>query len=400
MNEKTFVSLFSGCGGLDLGFINAGFKCVGAFDKDKKAIEVHEKNITCKIAQVADLSLEETDLLIPQANVLIAGPPCQGFSTAGKMKDNDARNSLLQVAVRIAKKIKPSVIVIENVPGLKSDRMKRHYDGLIESLKKNRYKTKTVICDPFDCGVPQHRKRVFIIAWNDKLPFIDNIPLSNTKKKATVNDALAGINASDTNHKPKMLLSSTDDYIIASRIKAGQKLCDVRGGSNAVHTWDIPEVFGKTSKKEKEILELVRSLRRRERRRENGDSDPVSIQRIKHETAFSPDAHINTLIKKGYLRKKGRYIDLAHAFNGWYRRLDGNSFSPTVDTHFGRPKYFLHPTENRGLTVREAARLQTFPDTFNFEGTEAEQYRMIGNAVPPKMAQAIASYIGHILHSS
>jgi DNA (cytosine-5)-methyltransferase 1 len=117
------------------------------------------------------------------------------------------------------------------------------------------------------------------------------------------------------------------------------------------------------------------------------------MQHIKKSLSFSPDEYIEALIKRGYLCKKGRGIDLTHSFNGWYRRLDGMGFSPTVDTHFGRPRYLLHPTENRGLTVREAARLQTFPDDFIFEGTEAEQYRMIGNAVPPKMAEVIARFI-------
>jgi DNA (cytosine-5)-methyltransferase 1 len=117
------------------------------------------------------------------------------------------------------------------------------------------------------------------------------------------------------------------------------------------------------------------------------------MHHIRKGLSFSPDAYIKELIKKGYLCKKKRGVDLARAFNGWFRRLNGTGFSPTVDTRFGRSNYFLHPTKNRGLTVREAARLQTFPDSFIFEGTVAEQYRMIGNAVPPKLAEVIARYI-------
>jgi DNA (cytosine-5)-methyltransferase 1 len=392
-NKREFISLFSGCGGLDLGFIMAGFQCVGAFDKDKKAIQVHKKNIDCTIVETLDLSLEESDLSIPRADVLIAGPRCQGFSTAGKMKKDDARNLLLQDIVRVTKKIEPKVIVVENVPGLKSSRMRDHYDRLIESLRKLHYKTETFICDSSDYGVPQSRKRLFILAWNNKLNFMNNISLNNMKNKKSVNDALANINADIKNHEPKLLSSDTNDFLIASCIKTGQKLCDVRGGSHSVHTWDIPEVFGVINDKEREVLNLVRVLRRKKRRRNYGDSDPVFMQHIKKGLSFSPDAYIEALIRKGYLCKKGRGIDLTHSFNGWYRRLDGMGFSPTVDTRFGRPKYFLHPTENRGLTVREAARLQTFPDDFIFEGTEAEQYRMIGNAVPPKMAKVIAQFI-------
>jgi DNA (cytosine-5)-methyltransferase 1 len=371
----------------------AGFQCVGAFDKDEKAINVHKKNIDSKQSEVFDLSLKKSGTLIPHAEVLIAGPPCQGFSTAGKLKDDDHRNALLQVVSRISKTVNPKVIVVENVPGLKSNRMLHHYNKLIKSLEKLQYKTKTITCDSSDYGVPQRRKRLFIIAWSNELNFKNNISLDDMKDKKTVNEALANIDQGINNHTPKLLSSDTDDFLIASRIKAGQKLCDVRGGQHSIHTWDIPEVFGVINKKEKIILELIRSLRRKKRRRDYGDSDPVLIQCIKDELSFSPSMYIESLIKKGYLCKKGKGIDLKHSFNGWYRRLDGMGFSPTVDTHFGRTKYFLHPTENRGLTVREAARLQTFPDDFIFEGTEAEQYRMIGNAVPPKMAQVIAKFV-------
>lgn len=393
MNYKRFVSLFSGCGGLDMGFIMSGFQCVGAFDKDKKVIQVHNNNINCDKAVNVDLSLEKTDFLIPHAEVLIAGPPCQGFSTAGKMKDDDDRNSLLQVVTRISKKIKPKAILIENVPGLKSNRMLHHYDRLIDNLRKQHYETRTIICNSSDYGVPQCRKRLFIIAWDNKLINTCNVDIDNMKEKMLVKDALTNINEGVKNHTPKFLSPDSIDFLIASRIKTSQKLCDVRGGKHSVHTWDIPEVFGAINNKEKIILELIRSLRRKERRRDFGDSDPVPIQRIKEELSFSPNTYIKNLLKSNYLCNKEDGVDLAHSFNGWYRRLDNMGFSPTVDTRFGRPKYFLHPTENRGLTVREAARLQSFPDDFIFDGTEVEQYRMIGNAVPPKMAMVVAKLI-------
>jgi DNA (cytosine-5)-methyltransferase 1 len=194
---------------------------------------------------------------------------------------------------------------------------------------------------------------------------------------------------------PRTLPPKSNEYIIATKIKTGQKLCDVRGGPNAIHTWDIPEVFGDITNDEKIILEVVRSLRRKERRRIVGDSDPVSLCSLKKDIATIKESQIDSLVEKGYLRKIGEYYDLAYAFNGWYRRLDPLKYSPTVDTRFGRPKYFLHPTENRGLTIREAARLQTFPDDFIFEGSEEKQYKMIGNAVPPRMSQAIATYVRH-----
>jgi DNA (cytosine-5)-methyltransferase 1 len=391
--RHTFVSIFSGCGGLDLGFENAGFRCVGSFDKDCLAVNVHNNNLPSSNSAVHDLADVALDDLIPRADLLVAGPPCQGFSTAGKMQENDSRNELLQVVVRIAKKINPKVIVIENVTGLKSSKMRHHQELLISNLEVIGYRTHSMVIDASEYGVPQRRKRVFIIAWSSDFRFNNDFDLSDYTSTQIVKDALAHIPKTAKNHQPKFFAVGTSEHMISKRIHEGQKLCDVRGGNNAVHTWDIPEVFGETSDSQKVVLQTVQRLRRRERVRDRGDSDPVSVKRICEVIGMDVRATVDLLLDVGYLKNKGLGVDLAHAFNGWYRRLDGSGFSPTVDTYFGRPKYFLHPYENRGLTVREAARIQTFPDSFVFSGAESEQYRMIGNAVPPRLAQIIADRI-------
>lgn len=393
MGNKSFVSLFSGCGGLDLGFVMAGYECIAAFDINRTAVEVHKANKLGQAATCLDLSSPEADTHIPSADILVAGPPCQGFSTAGKMADNDARNSLLQIVVRVAKKTNPSIILVENVLGLVSQKMRHHYDKLTKDLSNLGYRTMRVECNAADFGVPQRRRRLFIIAWKNNIRFQECRKLSEYKKNLVVEDALSSIAPDATGHTPKPLEPDSDEYKIAQFIKAGQKLCDVRRGLNSVHSWDIPSVFGYVDKKEREILELILSIRRKERRRALGDSDPVFIDRIKEIVSFDPSPYIMSLIDKGFLKKVGNCVDLKRAFNGWYRRLDPKGYSPTVDTRFGRAKYFLHPLEDRGLTVREAARLQTFPDDFKFLGSEVEQYRMIGNAVPPVLAKTIAEYI-------
>jgi DNA (cytosine-5)-methyltransferase 1 len=106
-----------------------------------------------------------------------------------------------------------------------------------------------------------------------------------------------------------------------------------------------------------------------------------------------------SLVSKGYVRKIGRRFDLANTFNGKYRRLEWDRPSFTVDTRFGEPGYFLHPSEDRGFTVREAARIQGFPDSFRFFGDTRGQYRLIGNAVPPPMARFIAKIVKSALLS-
>ena len=192
------------------------------------------------------------------------------------------------------------------------------------------------------------------------------------------------------NHEPKQLKRGSDDYAIALRIKPHQKLCNVRGGDRAVPTWEIPSVFGETSAVERGVLVTIQKLRRQLRRRDHGDADPLSLIEISEHFGRDVSDVVANLLKKGYLRKCGDRFDLAHTFNGKYRRLAWEHITPAVDTRFGEPRYFLHPEEHRGLSVREAARIQGFPDDFLFAGSRLAQYRMVGNAVPPPLARQIA----------
>jgi DNA (cytosine-5)-methyltransferase 1 len=116
-------------------------------------------------------------------------------------------------------------------------------------------------------------------------------------------------------------------------------------------------------------------------------------------TQFCLMSFEGSLIAKGFVRCKGELYDLTHTFNGKYRRLRWDDAAPTVDTKFGDPRLFLHPAEDRGFTVREAACLQGFPLSFIFEGSPRQQHRMIGNAVPPPTAEIIARWIRYTLLS-
>jgi DNA (cytosine-5)-methyltransferase 1 len=171
----------------------------------------------------------------------------------------------------------------------------------------------------------------------------------------------------------------------------------VRGGKNAIATWDIPEVFGHITEHERTVLELLRRLRRQERQRDYGDADPVSLDRL--EAALGNRFHriLQRLIAKGYLKRVEGGIDLVGTFNGKFRRLAWDKPSCTVDTRFGSPRYFLHPTQQRGFTVREAARIQGFSDDYVFRGSEQAQYRIIGNAVPPPLGAMAAVFTKRLL---
>jgi DNA (cytosine-5)-methyltransferase 1 len=387
MRRPRFVSLFSGCGGLDLGFMKAGFTPVAAYDIWPLAVENYRLNIGNHV-HVWDLSrgvLPKHD----QCDVVLAGSPCQGFSTAGKRLLDDPRNGLLQSAVTIAVGLAPKVIVFENVPGLLQGSHKKHFESACHKLHSAGYRTRTVIVDARDTGIPQLRRRVILVAWNTGADFD---PVIVAREPTTLEHAIANV-AGLPNHEPVGIERGSADIKIAIRIKAGQKLCNVRAGNASVHTWQIPEVFGEITRTEKELLETVMRLRRRLRVREVGDADPVPKQVLEEELGRKVAKEIRGLMRKGYLREIDHAVDLTQTFNGKYRRASPSGVSYTVDTRFGDYRYFLHPFEQRGFTVREAARIQGFPDTYKFSGPVREQFKLVGNAVPPTMGMVVGEMI-------
>lgn len=386
--KYNFLSLFCGCGGFDLGFINAGFKCMGAYDIDPIATNVHKLNINSPVF-IYDLSTYKLPHSVNNVDVIIAGPPCQGFSTAGRRRLDDPRNELLITAAKIAINIKPKVFLIENVSGVKAGEHSKYWDSLQLLLRNSGYRTAELRCDVSKMGIAQSRTRMLLIAWsNGKNP---QITIPSTQPVA-LRDVLTNIH-NVVNHDVKLLPKDSNTALIAKHIKAGQKLCNVRGGVNSVHTWDIPRVFGVTTRKERALLESMIYFRRRYRTREYGDADPVSLSILTKHHGRSVKALLTSLEAKDYIRKIDGKYDLKNTFNGKYRRLRWDKPSYTVDTRFGDPKYFLHPSCNRGFTVREAARIQGFPDNFIFYGSQRDQYRMIGNAVPPPLGMFLAGFI-------
>ncbi len=383
-DHPTFVSLFSGCGGFDLGFEQVGFKGLGAFDIDPTAIAVHKRALRSP-AEVCDLRAVSRLEIKTRPDVVIAGPPCQGFSTLGKRHLQDPRNSLIVTGAALAVAHRPRVVVLENVSGATSGALARYWEQAQALLQSAGYRTITQRLVSADFGVPQIRRRVVLIAWKGKA----SEPMFLTQPKASLKGALKHVDGV-SNHDPKCLKLGSTEHSIALRIKQNQKLCNVRGGERSVPTWEIPDIFGKTTSNERAVLIAIQKLRRQLRRRELGDADPLLIREISDYCGHDVTQTVKSLHERGYLRKIGQRYDLAHTFNGKYRRLDWNQLAPAVDTRFGEPRYFLHPEEHRGLSVREAARIQGFPDDFEFTGPRAAQFRMVGNAVPPPLAKQIA----------
>jgi DNA (cytosine-5)-methyltransferase 1 len=397
MGRKTyrFASLFCGCGGFDLGFANAGFRCELALDIDPVAVDVHQKNLGAR-AQVGDISDRTRWAIFDELHgidVVVAGPPCQGFSNAGKLDPKDHRNRLVTTAGEIISRVEPKVVVMENVCGALSGPRRLIWKELLRSLQQMSYSVSELRCAAETLGVPQRRMRYLLIAARNCLVADVQLP---PRPMISLRDALADL-SNATHHSPRLLDADSRIARIASHIGPGQKLSDVRNGNNSVHSWDIPEVFGKTNKSERILLEALLRRRRQRRIRSFGDGDPVSAQALRHFLGKPVADTLYSLVSKGYVRRSDKAYELSRTYNGKCRRLRWDQFSPTVDTHFGDPWYFLHPDEQRGLTPREAARIQGFPDWYSFDSSEKGQYRLIGNAVPPPVAQSIATFVKSLL---
>ena len=380
------LSLFSGIGGLDLGFLNAGFLPVGAFDIWQAAIDVYRKNI-CDDAHVLDLSVNEVPVT-DSPDVVVAGSPCQGFSVVGKRRISDPRNSLFVRAAQLAVELSPQAIVLENVFGIMAGEHRKYYQEAVHTLKKARFHVHHVDLNAQDVGLPQRRRRVFLVAVKSTGPLSLELAYPNRDIEQTISGAEL-----QSSHEPIALSPDSREYRIAKSIRPGQKLCDVRGGLNAVHSWDIPHVFGGTTESQRKILLATMRLRRRIRRRATGDADPVLRSHLAEHLSIEVSKNLDVLVARDYLTDFGDYVDLKRRFNGKFRRLQSNGISNAVDTRFGDPRYFLHPSQNRGLSAREAARIQGFPDSYTFDGSAADQFRMIGNAVPVPMGNTIAKAV-------
>ena len=396
MAELTFASVFSGCGGFDLGFAQEGFRSLGAFDINPDAVQSLNENAAEKTGYVLDVSECRAEVVaaLPNVDVFLAGPPCQGFSTAGKRDLDDPRNSLFVLAAELAREVRPKVFFLENVPAVRSGAHRKYFDMAVQVLREGGYKTAELVFDTATLGMAQRRRRLVLAAWRQVGTLNWREP---AREPRSLSSCLDSFRDSAVNELT-FLARTARDVEIARHIGPGQKLCNVRRGANAVHTWEIPQVFGRTSKPERKILDYFITARRRKRVRTWGDADPVSQQRVLAKFGARGSGLLQSLLAKGYLRKMADEAwDLSNTFNGKYRRLKGDRPSPTVDTRFGQVRYFLHPTENRPFAIQEAARIQGFPREFLFSGSVASKFTQIGNAVPPPLGRLLAEQTRSVL---
>jgi len=330
------IDLFSGAGGMSLGFQMAGFDILYATDNDPACIQTYNNNIgkhgfVHDVYQVSKMKIENTiGHSLDHLDVILGGPPCQGFSVQRRGSDADPRNDLVLEYLRIVLEIRPKFFVMENVVGLLSVRGKPILEQFFQECENAGYVIHTKKLNAFDYGVPQERKRVFIVGEQTRdLLGLFEFPVPDSRP-----------------HTPLTVREAIEDLMNIGQTEVANHKADALSRIN---------------------LERIRSIKEGQGR----DSLPEYLQL---------ECHKNN--------KTHRHLDV-------YGRMAWDKPSSTITARFdsfsrGR---FGHPVLDRTITLREGARLQTFPDDYVFYGTKVQVAKQIGNAVPPLLAKAIATQI-------
>ncbi len=346
-SRLTVVDLFSGCGGFSLGFEAAGFEILAAYDNWKPAIETCSKNFH----HIAHLSELNDCSVLPNAAVIIGGPPCQGFSSAGRRQVEDDRNTLVHVFAKLIEQHKPLSFVFENVEGFLTQAHGRFVFDLLEPLIDAGYRIHLRKVNAAHYGVPQHRKRVLAIGglgWDPTFPEHTCSALGTP-----------GANLANGHHLP---FTST-----LGEALSGLPPAKVSRNGEQDPFDHIYSQFSEADRRRAHLLKPGQRMR----------DLPEELQ---HESYR----------KRAYRRvMDGTPSEHRGGAPAGMRRLSADEPSKAITG--GALRDFVHPTEDRPLTIRECARLQTFPDDFVFGGTQSEKIQMIGNAVPILLAQCIAT---------
>jgi DNA (cytosine-5)-methyltransferase 1 len=391
----TVLDIFSGAGGFSKGFEQAGFKTIGAIEFDKHAATTYKENhehSTVYVGDILSVDIHKVKEEIGIPDIIIGGFPCQGFSIAGKRNPDDPRNRLPLEAIRYVRFFQPKIFVMENVKGLLSMENGKTLDFFIEQFEQSGYKVSYQLMKAVEYEVPQLRERLFIVGVRNDIEEEFSFP-NPSNQIVSMGDYLIGIEKTgsfeETNLYNHDFYTPIDSFLY-DKLKEGQFLCDARHGEEHVHSWEI-ELKGSVSLKEKDILNAVAENRRKKIYGPK-DGNPLSEETIIHLTGHVHiQEELHSLCNKEYLEKIGDKYDIHdRKVNAGLRIFSRKKPINTITTLSGTRSPYAHYQEPRGYTVRELARLQTFPDDFIFHGPINAQYKQVGNAVPPLLAEKVA----------
>lgn len=365
--RPSVLDIFCGAGGMSLGFQRAGCKVLGGIDHNKHAVKTHHKNFPkCRLAleatDIREIDPSELGLRPEEVDLIIGGPPCQVFSRVGlgKMRNDlkwnteeDHRNFLYKDYVKFVDYYQPLFFVMENVDNL----VKKEILTTIKSELENcGYTVGFEVLDSSEFGVPQKRRRLFVIGARSDLNLKPVFPKANSKRAVSVREAISDL--------PELVPFSMPLKVKSSGPK--QVDCDTQYRC-------LPE-----------------SDYQRKMRRYSSNSVRSHMCRAHNHD----DLEIFALMQQG-----GTYLDVpeerrryrSDIFGDKYKRLNLDEPSWTLTAHMRKDCLaYIHPTQTRSISVREAARIQSFPDNFVFHAPMTRMFELVGNSVPPLLAEAVA----------
>ncbi len=370
--RPTAISLFAGAGGCSLGFGQAGFDIRFATDVDADAVNSYRRNFPKTLCEAADIRQLTAEIVLQRIklnpgdlDMLLGGPPCQGFSSAGVKANDDPRNSLLGHYVRLLKGIRPKWFVMENVEGLLTNGGGIHVRDTVAAFLEVGYSLNLEKVYAQGYGIPQRRKRVFIVGnrlgYDFSFPELKTQFSGNIFRKGEITFATA------VGDLPSVT-EGTNQSLVFREPPRNELQAYLRGEAQSVTDHYVVALSDVQ-------LERVRSL-------QPGQTMKDLPVRLQHES-FRRRAFRRVM--------DGTPVEKRGGAPSGLKRLLADEPSLTITSAATRE--FVHPTEDRLLTLRECARLQTFPDWFEFVGNTASRIRQIANAIPPLLARTIAEHI-------
>lgn len=362
------ADLFSGAGGMSLGLEEAGFRVVLGVDHYGFAVETHRHHfagmsVEDDMADPATIRRVAKLLVRNKVDLLAGGPPCQPFSRAGRsmirwrimtgaVDPHDERRDLWRSFLEVVQLARPRAVLMENVPDMALDREMFILRSMTEELEQIGYSVSARVIDTWRYGVPQMRQRLILVALRDGIVF--SWP-DESEKRVTLWNAIGDMPEVEGGWRPEGGAFGWADY-------GGPRTRYQRWVRRRVADEDAYKLFD----------HITRPVR---------EDDRAAFESMTHKT---------------------KYTDLAPEFQRYrkdifddkYKKLDENDLSRTITAHIAKDGYwYIHPREPRTLTVREAARIQTFPDDFRFAGPPSVAFKQIGNAVPPLIGQVIGEAV-------
>lgn len=430
------IDLFCGAGGFSNGFENAGYNIKYGIDKNPKALKTFNQNHNSTALEYDIRDGVPNKIKSNVFDIIIGSPPCKGFSDArGSRYIDDDRNGLVFEYIHWVSELTPDIAVMENVTGIRT--IGDDFMGAVSNEFNDKgYNIEILELNSANYGVPQKRKRVIIIAVNKNIDISLADIVTDIKdvnyQKTTVDDAFADLpcvsddgnvefNYSNVdssilyskyvrdleddevlkNHKAKEPTESGFAKKIVQNLKPGEMYRSNRFGNRYRQVWDI--LSDEFTKCENDCLKFIANHRSRKEYRIQGKTvGHVNIDKIMDELNYEIEIieeSIKNLIDNGWIRKDksngkiGYDLNTKSGVRPRYMRLKPDGQSNTILTTDFKPRDKLHPTQNRGLSLREGARIQSFPDSFEFIGSFNDISSQIGNAVPPLMAYHIANCI-------